>query len=34
VKLLCGILPLFIAGGSVYVLIERIKEIRAAKKMI
>jgi hypothetical protein len=32
VKLLCGILPLFIAGGSVYVLIERIKEIRSGEE--
>ena len=32
VKLLCGILPLFVAGGSVYVLIERIKEIRSGEE--
>lgn len=32
VKLLCGILPLFIAGGSIYVLIERIKEIRSGEE--
>lgn len=32
VKLLGGILPLFIAGGIIYVLVERIKEIRSGEE--
>ncbi|MGE4353321.1 MAG: hypothetical protein AB7D36_04460 [Oscillospiraceae bacterium] len=32
VKLICGILPLIFAGVTVYVLIERIKEIRSGEE--
>ncbi|MGE4484709.1 MAG: hypothetical protein AB7C97_06325 [Oscillospiraceae bacterium] len=32
VKLLCGIIPLILAGVSIYVLAERIKEIRSGEE--
>jgi len=31
-KLLGGVIPLLLAGGSVYVLMERIKEIRSGEE--
>jgi len=31
-KILLGVIPLFLTGGSIYVLIERIKEIRSGEE--
>ncbi len=32
VKILCGIIPLILTGVSIYVLIERIKEVRSGEE--
>lgn len=32
IKLLCGVIPLLLAGVGIYVLLERIKEIRSGEE--